>query len=122
MAQAIEMSSYKKTDTDDIKIDIIHELNDTNNTKDKIESTTATWAQLFSTADTYDIILMSLGVIGAIITGISIPFFNVLFDTTLEITYSTKTDFLVMSSNNMNKLISLTSMSFMLSCFCLISS
>ena len=71
MAPAVEMA-YKKADIndDDVKIDIVHELNGDN----KVTATTATWAQVFSTADTYDIILMTFGVIGAILTGISIPF------------------------------------------------
>lgn len=77
---AAEMTAYKKADDDDIKIDIIHDIKD-----DIVEkSTAATWAQVFSTADAYDIVLMALGVIGALITGISIPFFNVLFGEMLD--------------------------------------
>ena len=46
---------------------------------------TASFAELFSLATPYDIVLMTLGVIGSIGTGVSIPIFNVLFGKMLEL-------------------------------------
>ncbi len=45
---------------------------------------TASFAELFSLATPYDIVLMTLGVIGSIGTGVSIPIFNVLFGKMLD--------------------------------------
>lgn len=47
-------------------------------------SKSATFAQLFSCADSQDIIYMILGCIGSAITGISLPVFNVLFGLMLD--------------------------------------
>lgn len=40
--------------------------------------------ELFSAAEPIDILFMTLGVIGGIITGLSLPFFNVLFGRILD--------------------------------------
>jgi len=45
---------------------------------------TATIIELFSTADFWDILCMSLGTIGSIITGVSMPFFCILFGKMLD--------------------------------------
>lgn len=45
---------------------------------------TATLSELFSTAEPLDYFLMFVGVIGGLISGISLPFFNVLFGEMLD--------------------------------------
>ena len=47
-------------------------------------SRTATFSQLFSQADSLDILYMVLGTLGSIITGVSLPIFNVLFGQMLD--------------------------------------
>lgn len=58
-----------------------NKINDKNDINDEaIDSKkTASFKQLFSEADSYDIFLMTIGTIGALATGASFPFFNVLF-------------------------------------------
>eukprot|EP01031_Cornospumella_fuschlensis_P050362 gene50362-61615_t len=45
----------------------------------EVEKKHATLAQTFSNATSQDVLLMVLGTIGGIVTGVSIPLFNVLF-------------------------------------------
>ena len=45
---------------------------------------TATFAQMFGEADNMDIAYMMIGSLGGIITGLSLPFFNVLFGEMLD--------------------------------------
>ena len=52
---------------------------DTKNDTDTVIKKSASFKQLFSEADSYDIFLMTIGTIGALATGASFPFFNVLF-------------------------------------------
>lgn len=44
----------------------------------------ATIAETFSQADWYDYVLMFFGIIGGLVTGFSIPFFNILFGRMLD--------------------------------------
>lgn len=63
-----------------------NEISQTNVTKAQANSSanTASLAELFSLATPFDIILMILGVIGSMGTGVSIPIFNVLFGKMLD--------------------------------------
>ena len=45
---------------------------------------TATFEQLFAECESYDYFLMFAGIIGGLLTGASIPFFNVLFGRMLD--------------------------------------
>jgi len=53
----------------------------------------ATYAQLFSTADTLDWVLMAVGTLGAIVTGGCFPFINVLFGRMIDAVSSDPADF-----------------------------
>ena len=48
------------------------------------EGRSATFAELFSTAEVYDYFLMFFGVLGGFGTGLSLPFFNVIFGKMLD--------------------------------------
>ena len=47
-------------------------------------SRTATFQQLFSQADSLDVTYMVLGTVGSMVTGVSLPIFNVLFGQMLD--------------------------------------
>ena len=54
---------------------------------------TATFAQLFSGLEAIDVVYIFLGTLGALVTGASIPFFNVLFGRMLDALNGTTTSF-----------------------------
>jgi len=66
-----------------------NEVSTTEPVKDDVEeksngSKTATFAEILSTAEPFDYVLMFVGTIGGLITGLSLPFFNVLFGRMLD--------------------------------------
>ena len=52
--------------------------------KSTVNTAKATYAQLFSTADNLDKVLMAVGTFGGLITGFSLPIFNVVFGQMLD--------------------------------------
>ena len=50
----------------------------------KVDTKTATLRQVFSQADSTDIMLMSIGTISALATGAAFPFFNILFGNMID--------------------------------------
>ena len=69
------MSTYKKVSGAEGKAD--QQTAETN-------LKTATFAQLFSGLEAIDVVYIILGTLGALVTGASIPFFNVLFGRMLD--------------------------------------
>ena len=59
-------------------------VSDGKNASVQASTPTATLAELFSTAEPLDYLLMFVGTIGGLISGISLPFFNVLFGQMLD--------------------------------------
>jgi ATP-binding cassette subfamily B (MDR/TAP) protein 1 len=76
----IELSDYGEVNKE-ITYDLtkISPVND-----DKEEELTCTLTELFSTAEPLDYLLMILGTCGGLVTGVSIPYFNVLFGDMLD--------------------------------------
>jgi ATP-binding cassette subfamily B (MDR/TAP) protein 1 len=69
-----------KLDKNDCKVVAQELITDDDVKKEQdAEAKSASFAQLFSTADSFDYLLMLVGSFGACITGLSMPFFNVLF-------------------------------------------
>jgi len=60
---------------------MVPEIKDNANKEDK---TTASFSELFSNATMLDYVYMVVGIIGGLITGLSLPFFNVLFGRVLD--------------------------------------
>jgi len=84
--EGIVMTSEKNADVKaDAKTDVV--------AKDDKESRSGKLSELFSAAEPYDYFLMVVGTIGALITGASIPFFNVLFGKMLDALNSDPTSF-----------------------------
>jgi hypothetical protein len=52
--------------------------------EEKALNRTATFAELFSCAEPIDVLYMVLGTFGGLITGVSLPVFNVLFGQMLD--------------------------------------
>ena len=73
-------------------VDINHSSKKSNITIDKtdkpitknIEPESVSFVELFSQANSYDYFLMTLGLLGAIVTGVSSPVFNIIFGKVLD--------------------------------------
>lgn len=76
------MKGSSGSEMTDVKLD--KKNSQVNVSKNNSANSTASFAELFSLATPYDIVLMILGVIGSMGTGVSIPIFNVLFGKMLD--------------------------------------